>query len=201
MSHSETASNLVESAENIELLSPKAPQTRCRTSTRQKVKKTETENLPPTAARTTRRAAKQLAGGVKDVLKTPAISSTTRKAPSSSSCRIVNNQLNECHQRSLVDQKMESVPSSPATVVTNSQKKEATASTITLKQEGTLQEMKTYSRQSTRLTEKKSEETRVKKDSEKAVKIKSFLEEVNVASEENVSTVKSGMHICVMFYI
>ncbi|MFS8024192.1 hypothetical protein Hanom_Chr16g01460381 [Helianthus anomalus] len=98
-SQSETA-DLVESAETVEVPSPKAPQTRCRTSTRQKAKPTETESLHTTVTRTTRRGSKQLPKEVEesknDLLKTPAVSRTSRKAPVTTTRRNVSNQLNEC---------------------------------------------------------------------------------------------------------
>ncbi|KAM0049617.1 hypothetical protein Hdeb2414_s0008g00287981 [Helianthus debilis subsp. tardiflorus] len=95
-SQSETA-DLVESVETVEVPSPKAPQTRCTTSTRQKAKPTETET---TVTRTTRRGSKQLPKEVEesknDQLKTPAVSRTIRKAPVTTTRRNVSNQLNEC---------------------------------------------------------------------------------------------------------
>lgn len=159
-----------ETTKKVEALSPKAPQTRCRSTTQQKVKSTETENLPPTATRTTRRGTKMAGKGVEesknDMLKTPAVSSSRRKAQANSSFRNVSSQLNECENETI-------------------------ASKTSLRKETT--ELKTYStRRSTRLTEKKSAEPRVKKDSEKAVKIDSFLDESVEEVQEN--TVESGMH-------
>ncbi|KAI3736115.1 hypothetical protein L6452_15648 [Arctium lappa] len=145
---------LVESTKKVEVSSPKVPHNRCKTSTRQKVKIGEAENLQPTAARTTRRGSKQLAGDVEEsknnVVKTPAMPTTRRKALATSSCRNVSNRLNECEEEA--------------------------------KKESTFQ--KAYStRRSTRLTEKKSAEPGVKKESEKAIKMNSFVDEMNVASE------------------
>ncbi|KVI04344.1 uncharacterized protein LOC112525740 [Cynara cardunculus var. scolymus] len=161
VSQSET-DGLVEPMEKVEVSSPKAPQTRCRTSTRQKVKNGDGVNLPPTATRTTRRGSKQLTADVEDsksnMVKTPAIASTRRKALATSSCRNVNNRLNECEEEA--------------------------------KKESTVQ--KAYStRRSTRLTEKKSAEPEVKKESEKAIKMNSFVDEMDVLSKVDEVNVTS----------
>ncbi|KAI3722164.1 hypothetical protein L2E82_33192 [Cichorium intybus] len=116
------------------------PATRCRTTTCRKVKTTEAENILPTETRTTRReTSKKLVGGFEepknDVLETPALSSTRRKAQATSSCRNVNSQLNDCEQDAKDDQK------SPASVVTKSRRKVAATST-TVKKESNVQ--KTY---------------------------------------------------------
>ncbi|XP_071714815.1 uncharacterized protein [Rutidosis leptorrhynchoides] len=166
VTQSETT-DLAESTKTVEVSSPKAPKTRCRTTTRPKVKSTETENLPPTSTRTTRRGTniKGVEEPKKDVLKTPAISSSRRKASPSSSCRNVSSQLNECE-----DEVTEASDVSP--------RKEYT-------------ELKKHTtRRSTRLTAKKSEELSVKKDSEKAIKIDSFSDERVEEVQEN--TVESG---------
>ncbi|KAI3515467.1 hypothetical protein L1887_14363 [Cichorium endivia] len=150
---------LDESKENVEVSSLKVPATRCRTTTRQKVKTTETENVQPTVTRTNRRGiTKKLAGGFEeskiDVLETPALSSTRRKE----------------------DQK------SLASVVTKSRRKVAATSTI-VKKESNVQ--KTYAtRRTTRQAENKSGKARVGKESEKAVKINALLDEINVTCEE-----------------
>ncbi|KAJ0826968.1 hypothetical protein HanRHA438_Chr17g0820351 [Helianthus annuus] len=147
-------SETVESAETVEVPSPKAPQTRCRTSTRQKAKPTETESLQTTVTRTTRRGSKQLPKEVEesknDQLKTPAVSRTSRKAPVTTARRNVSNQLNEC----------ENEP----------------------KEEG-LVENRYSTRRSTRVTEKKSAAPRGKKGVEKAVKIDSLLDQGNSSAE------------------
>nr|GEW10449.1 hypothetical protein [Tanacetum cinerariifolium] len=185
------AGDVAEQAEKVQVFSPKATQTRCRTSTRQR-KTTETEKIPPTATRTTTcRGTKKAAGGVEEskneMLETPAISSSRRKAVETSSCRNVSSQLDECEEEAneegVVDQKVDAVKKENTV-----QKKEITVQ----KKEITVQ--KAYStRRSTRVTEKKSAKTRVKKDSGKAVKIDSFMDdEVHVESEE--TNVDSGMH-------
>ncbi|KAL8267686.1 hypothetical protein R6Q59_001484 [Mikania micrantha] len=60
-----------------------ASHTRCRTSTRQKAKTTETETLPSTVSRTTRRGRKQLSTEVEDsnnnLLQTPVISNVSHR--------------------------------------------------------------------------------------------------------------------------
>ncbi|KAI3795297.1 hypothetical protein L1987_37948 [Smallanthus sonchifolius] len=151
VSQSETA-DLGESVKKVEVSSPKAPQTRCRTSNRQRVKTTENETLPPTVTRTTRWGSKQLPIEVEESLKTPAVSRTSRKDPATSSRRNVSNQLNECENEA--------------------------------KEEG-LVDNKYSTRRSTRLTEKKSAVTKVKKGIEKAVKIDSFLDQENVIETGN----------------
>ncbi|KAI3722709.1 hypothetical protein L2E82_33751 [Cichorium intybus] len=85
--------------------------------------------------RTTRReTSKKLVGGFEepknDVLETPALSSTRRKAQATSSRRNVNSQLNDCEQDAKDDQK------SPASVVTKSRRKVAATSTTVKKEMG-----------------------------------------------------------------
>ncbi|KAL4573132.1 hypothetical protein LXL04_019927 [Taraxacum kok-saghyz] len=151
------------SKENVEeISSPKAPKTRCRTTTRKNVKTTERENIEPTDTRTTRRTTKKLAEGGEEsknnALETPAF-------PIS--------QLNDCELESKEDHK---------STVTKSRRNLTTAST-TVKKQSTLQ--KAYiTRRSTKQTENKSGEPRVKKESEKAVVINSMLDEMNVASDK-----------------
>ncbi|KAI3515468.1 hypothetical protein L1887_14364 [Cichorium endivia] len=174
---------LDESKDNVEVSSPKVPTTRCRTTTRQKIKTTETENVQPTVTRPTRRGTtKKLAGGFEepknDVLETPALSSTRRKAPATSSRRNVNSQLDDCEQDAKDDQK------SPAPVVTKSRRKVAATST-TVKKESNVK--KIYAtRRSTRQTENKSGEPKVGKESEKAVKINSMLV-IDISDDEEDS--------------
>ena len=141
------------------------------------MKTTERENIEPTDTRTTRRTTKKLAEGGEEsknnALETPAFSSTRRKAIATSSCRNVNSQLNDCELDTKEDHK---------SIVTKSRRNLTTAST-TVKKQSTLQKAYT-TRRSTRQTEKKSGEPRVKKESEKAVEINSMLDEMNVASDE-----------------
>ncbi|KAI3780637.1 hypothetical protein L2E82_10622 [Cichorium intybus] len=154
---------LDESKDNVEVSSPKVPTTRCRTTTR-------------------RGTTKKLAGVFEepknDVLETPALSSTRRKAPATSSRRNVNSQLDDCEQDAKDAQK------SPAPVVTKSRRKVAATST-TVKKESNVQ--KTYAtRRSTRQTENKSGEPKVGKESEKAVKINSMLV-IDISDDEEDS--------------
>ncbi|CAI9299592.1 unnamed protein product [Lactuca saligna] len=184
VSQSETV-DLNESKENVEVSSPKVPITRNRTTTMQKVETTEVENLKPTNTRTTRRTAKKVAGGGEEAkneaLETPALSSTRRKALATSSCRSVNKQLNDCELDSKEDKK------SPEAVVAKGRRKVATTST-TVKKEIAVQ--KTYgTRRSTRQTEKKSGEPRVRKQSEKAIEIIALSDDDDDSSDE-VSTVE-----------
>ncbi|PWA78428.1 hypothetical protein CTI12_AA209190 [Artemisia annua] len=79
---SETAGSSVESPEKMEVTSPRVPRTSYRTSTRQKVKKTDTDYLPVTVNRTNSRGVRrQLAGEVNEFVKTPLVSGTRKKAP------------------------------------------------------------------------------------------------------------------------
>ncbi|GKD77823.1 hypothetical protein Tco_1340444, partial [Tanacetum coccineum] len=81
-SRSETAGSSVESPEKIEVTSPRAPRTSYRTSTRQKAKKTDVDYLPATVSRTTSRGVRrQLAGEANEFMKTPMVSCTRKKAP------------------------------------------------------------------------------------------------------------------------
>ncbi|GKA03029.1 hypothetical protein Tco_0675810 [Tanacetum coccineum] len=81
-SRSETAGSSVESPEKIEVTSPRAPRTSYRTSTRQKAKKTDVDYLPVTVSRTTSRGVRrQLAGEANEFMKTPMVSCTRKKAP------------------------------------------------------------------------------------------------------------------------
>ncbi|PWA79343.1 hypothetical protein CTI12_AA205940 [Artemisia annua] len=166
--------DVVEQAKKVEVLSPKVPQTRCRTSTRQR-KTTETEKVASTRT-TIRRGTKKVAGGVEEsrneILKTPAISSSRKKAVETSSCRNVSSQLNECEEEAdeegVVDQKVE-----PGLMYTRRKVDAVKKGSVVQKIESTV------------VTEKKTAETRVKKDSGKAVKIDSFMDdEVDVESEE-----------------
>ncbi|XP_023733651.1 altered inheritance of mitochondria protein 21 isoform X2 [Lactuca sativa] len=184
VSQSETV-DLNESKENVEVSSPKVPITRNRTTTVQKVETTEVENLKPTNTRTTRRTAKKVAVGVEEskneAPETPALSSTRRKALATSSCRSVNSQLNDCELDTKEDKK------SPEAVVAKGRRKVATTST-TVKKEIAVQ--KTYgTRRSTRQTEKKSGEPRVRKQSEKAIEIITLSDDDDSSSDE-VSTVE-----------
>ncbi|CAH1433706.1 unnamed protein product [Lactuca virosa] len=173
------AVDLDESKENVDVSPCKVPTTRNRTA-----KTTEVENLKPTNTRTTRRTAKKVAGGVEEskneALETPALSSTRRKALATSSCRSVNSQLNDCELDSKEDKK------SPEAVVAKGPRKVATTST-TVRKEIAVQ--KTYdTRRSTRQTEKKSGEPRVRKQSEKAIEIITLSDDDDSSSDE-VSTV------------
>ncbi|KAI3502100.1 hypothetical protein L1887_30131 [Cichorium endivia] len=95
-SRSETSRMSTESPERSEVTSPRVPRTSCRTSTRQKAKKTETEPLHATVNRATSRGVRrQLAGDVNEVLKTPMVSSTRKKAVATFSSQDDTSQLNE----------------------------------------------------------------------------------------------------------
>ncbi|PWA70503.1 hypothetical protein CTI12_AA288240 [Artemisia annua] len=136
------------------------------------------ENLTSTATRTTTcRGTKKVAGGVEvsknEMLKTTANSNNGRKAGETSSCQSVNSQLDECEEETdeedVVDQKVEH-----ALMYTGRK-------VDTVKKDSAM-----HMRLSTRMTEKKSAETMVNKDSGKAVKIDSFMDdEVNVGLDKN----------------
>lgn len=81
-SQSETAGSSVESPEKIEVTSPRVPRTSYRTSTRQKVKNTDTDCLPAPVSRTNSRGVRrQLTGEVNEFMKTPLVSGTRKKEP------------------------------------------------------------------------------------------------------------------------
>ncbi|XP_024995082.1 uncharacterized protein LOC112528314 [Cynara cardunculus var. scolymus] len=189
-SRSESAGSSIESPEKIDITSPRVPRTSCRTSARQKVKKTEAESVPATASRTTGRGVRrQLAGEVNE-LKTPMVSSIRKKAPTTS-CRNVGSQLNECEEvaknECLVEHETKCIPNTPAAVATYSRRRGTTAlNQDTVKKETTVQRV--YStRRSTRLTAKKSAEPGViERERSEPVKIDKFLDEASEASEEDL---------------
>ncbi|PWA61813.1 hypothetical protein CTI12_AA369430 [Artemisia annua] len=125
------------------------------------------------------RGTKKVAGGFEEskneMLKTTANSSNRRKAVETSSCQSVSSQLDECQEETdeedVVDQKVEHALMYIGRKVDAVKKDSAmqkNASTV----------KKPYSmRHSTRMTEKKSTETMVNKDSRKAVKIDSFMDD------------------------
>ncbi|PWA51448.1 hypothetical protein CTI12_AA427680 [Artemisia annua] len=80
-SRSETAGSSVESPEKIEVTSPRVPRTSYRTSTHQKVKKTDADYLPATVSRKNSRGLRrQLAGEANEFMKTPMVSGIRMKA-------------------------------------------------------------------------------------------------------------------------
>ncbi|KAI3728648.1 hypothetical protein L6452_17287 [Arctium lappa] len=188
-SRSESAGSSIESPEKIEITSPRVPRTSCRTSTRQKVKKIE-ESVPATASRTTGRGVRRQLVGEVNELKTPMVSSTRKKAPTTS-CRNMGSQLNECEEvakNDCLDHEKKCIPNTPVAIATHSRRKGTTALTHqdTVKKETAVHRV--YStRRSTRLTAKKSAEPgAMERERNEPVKIDSFLDEASVASEEDL---------------
>lgn len=206
-SRSETVGSSIVSPGKVEVMSPRVPRTSCRTSTRQKVKKTEVESILVTASRTTSRGVRRNIGGdVNEIVKTPSVTSTRKKVPMTASRQNVLTQLNECEEveksECLVDQEKKCIPDTPAAVGTCNRRKVTTASARqnTVKKETTVQGV--YStRRSTRLTAKKSAELgAIEKERNEPVKISSFSDEVSVTSVGDLGdsmpqkSSGSGMH-------
>ncbi|XP_076948872.1 uncharacterized protein LOC143621281 [Bidens hawaiensis] len=86
-SHSKAAGSSIKSLEKNEITSPRVPRTSIRTSNWKKVKSLETEFVLATASRASRGVRRQMTGEGNAFMKTPSISNTRPKSPTTSTVK------------------------------------------------------------------------------------------------------------------